>query len=242
MVRKQLLKPALYRYFSIPSNKLSLAFHVTNAFLSWGECTLPNHLAPTLAPGSWSQTICAAHMHVCIFIPSECGNKSTSSLRNKTGLARELLLAGSTGYAVSLSLCPAETSNTPQASQPGTATAALALCPRAHLTEHRQHVINSFCELQSNPLITLGKVFSHIVKAGSYQLLLSSFLGNPTRAAQTQPKPSAFMSPSSFSRQNHPMLIPCFLPSSALLTEQSVLFPGAKETQLTCTAKNLLLI
>lgn len=52
MVRKQLLKPVLYRYFSIPPRKYSLVFHVTNGFLSHGASMLPNHLTPILAPGS----------------------------------------------------------------------------------------------------------------------------------------------------------------------------------------------
>lgn len=209
MVRKQLLKPALYRYFSVASNKFSLAFHVTNAFSSGGESTLPSHLAPILAPGCWSQTICTAHMHTWVFTPTEHRNKTSSSLCDKTSLAQELLLAGL--HCVSLPL-PCKDLQHPTASQPGTPMDALALCPWAPLTEHQQHLMNSFCELQSNPLITLGKVFSHIMKAGSYQLP-----GEPNWAAQPQPKPSAFMSPCPFSRQNNPTHIPCFSPSSALL-------------------------
>lgn len=129
-------------------------------------------------------------------------------------MAKELFLAGSTGYAVSLSLCPTESSTTPQ---PGTPTYVLVLCPRTCLTEHPQCVTNSSCELQSNPSIILGKVFPHPVKAGSYLLLLSRVVGKVTSATQQQPKPIAIMSPSPFSRQNNPTHIHCFLPSSALL-------------------------
>lgn len=102
-----------------------------------------------------------------------------------------MLLAGSTGYAVSLSLCPTEFSTTPE---PGTPTYAV-LCPRARLTEHLQCVTNSSCELQSNPSIILGKVFPHPVKAGSYVVLLSRAVGEVTSATQQQSKPLAIMSP-----------------------------------------------
>lgn len=102
-------------------------------------------------------------MHTRVLTPSEHWNKIASSLCNKSGLwpgRRAVLgaaLAGDRGYPVSASICPTKISSTPQASQPGTPMDALALCPRACVTDHQQRVTNSSCKLQSNPLITLGK-------------------------------------------------------------------------------------
>lgn len=124
---------------------------------------LLNHLAPVLAPRSQSQTICTTHMHTRMLTPGEHWNKTDRSPCNKSGLwpgRRAVLgaaLAGDRGYAASVSICPTETSSTPQASQPGMPMDALALCPRACLMDHQQRVTNSSCKLQSNPLITLGK-------------------------------------------------------------------------------------
>lgn len=164
-------------------------------------------------------------MHMYVFTPSEHGNETTSSLCNKSRLwprrragpgaapcrRYELRLSPSAlQRPLSPHGCPSLAHpRIPLFYAPGHVSQSIAACYKQLLWAAEQ----SF---------TLGKVFSHIVKASSYQLLLSSFLGNATWAAQPQPKPLAFKSPSSFSRQNDPAHIPCFFHSSALL--QSCIF------------------
>lgn len=58
---------------------------------------------------------------------------------------------------MSASLCPTETSSTPQASQPDSPMDAFMLCPRACLRDHGQCITNSSCELYSSPVINLEK-------------------------------------------------------------------------------------
>lgn len=122
---------------------------------------------------------------MCMFPPTKHGNKTNCSFCGKTGLSQELLLAGSTGCAVSLSLCPTETSTTPQASQPGVAVDAHHVMPQG--TSHRA-LAAGYKQLlwaAEQSFSYSGKsVFTHcesqFLSAPPFQLPGEHHLGSPT--------------------------------------------------------------
>lgn len=216
MVRKQLLNPALYRYSSISSNKLSLAFRVTNAFFitrwihassSTGCCILvPGHLHRT-------------HARVCVFTPGEHGDKTTSFLCDKT----RLWLRRKSGQGdapcrqhrlccVSLPL-PYRVLYHPRAwhthlrsvMPQGTSDRASAVCYKQLLWAAEQSLyysgegVSTSCE-------------SRFLCGPPFQSCGGSHLRYPTAVQALSDHVST-----PFSRQNNLAHIPCFFPSSALL-------------------------
>lgn len=133
------------------------------------------------------------------------------------GLAQELLLAGGTSciplplpyrYLYHPAGIPAwHTHGRPCIMPQGTSHRALVGCYKLLL----------WAAEQSFNYSGKGVFTHHESQESSYQVLLPSFLGNAAWAAQLQPKPLAFKSPSSFSRQNDPPHIPCIFHISALL-------------------------
>lgn len=99
----------------------------------------------------------------------------------KPGWARSCSLQAAR-VMLCLSLCPTETSTTPQASQPGTPMGTLVLCPRTHLTWHQNNVINTFWDLSFNYFEKGVFIYceSQFLSAPTFQLPGEHHLSSPT--------------------------------------------------------------